>query len=230
MGAVDLPPTELLTTGYWLTVGDETVEQLRAQRMWRGDPNDYGPNWQEVRRSARERDGYRCQVCRAPEEGVEHHVHHKAPFRQFPSYHQANRLENLITLCPTCHSRVETAVRVRSGLAGLSFALGRLAPLFLMCDWRDLGVHSDPRSPLSDGKPAIVIYDHAPAGIGLSARLFEIHAELLARALELISACDCADGCPSCVGPAAESGEGGKPQTLALLNLLCVAAHGAGGR
>ena len=220
MGAVDLPPTELLTTGYWLTVSDETVEQLRAQGMWRGDPNAYGPNWQEARRGARERDGYRCQVCRAPEEGVEHHVHHKAPFRQFPSYHKANRLENLVTLCPTCHSRVETAVRVRSGLAGLSFALGRLAPLFLMCDWRDLGVHSDPRSPLSDGKPAIVIYDQAPAGIGLSERLFELHAELLARALELISACDCADGCPSCVGPAAESGEGGKPQTLALLNLL----------
>jgi DEAD/DEAH box helicase domain-containing protein len=220
-GTVDLPPTELLTTGYWLTVSEETVEQLRAQGLWRGDLNDYGPNWQEARSSARERDGYRCQNCRAPEDGAEHHVHHKVPFRHFPSYRQGNRLENLVTLCPACHSRAETAVRVRSGLAGLSFTLGRLAPLFLMCDWRDLGVHSDPRSPLSDGKPAVVIYDQAPAGIGLSERLFELHDELLARARELITACDCSDGCPSCVGPAAESGEGGKPQTLALLNLLC---------
>ena len=71
---------------------------------------------------------------------------------------------------------------------------------------------------------------HAPASLverALKAAHEEtMHAELLARALELISACDCADGCPSCVGPAAESGEGGKPQALALLKLLCDSAVG----
>jgi DEAD/DEAH box helicase domain-containing protein len=219
-GEVQLPPTELLTTGYWLSVSDETVGRLRESGLWRGDPNDYGPDWQALRRKVRERDGYRCQNCGARETGAEHHVHHKVPFRQFASTAQANALDNLTTLCPPCHALAETAVRVRSGLAGLAFALGHLAPLFLMCDRRDVGVHSDPRSPLTEGKPAIVIYDNVAGGIGLSGRLFELHDELLARARELIRSCDCADGCPSCVGPAAESGEGGKRETVALVEAL----------
>ena len=109
---------------------------------------------------------------------------------------------------------------MRSSLAGLSFVLGHLAPLFLMCDRRDVGVHSDPKSPLSGGKPSVVVYDQAPAGIGLSERLYELHDELLARAHELVTSCDCLDGCPSCVGPAGESGEGAKAQTIELVRML----------
>jgi DEAD/DEAH box helicase domain-containing protein len=225
-GEVSLPPTELLTTGYWLALNDETVDRLRERGLWSNDPNNYGPNWRTQRDLARARDGYRCQVCGLPENGRTHDVHHKVPFRTFRSldgrdaYLQANQLANLVTLCPACHRRVETAVRVRSGLAGLGFVLGHLAPFFLMCDWRDLGVHSDPQSPLADGKPVVVIYDQVPAGIGLSQRLFEIHSELMSRALELVQACPCADGCPSCVGPGGENGMGGKPETLALLEAL----------
>ena len=89
-----------------------------------------------------------------------------------------------------------------------------------MCDARDLGVHSDPSSAVSDGKPAVIIYDQAPAGLGFSERLYEIHNELLARAYELVAACECADGCPSCVGPGGENGAGGKTETLAILKLL----------
>ena len=136
------------------------------------------------------------------------------------SYERANRMENLITLCPNCHHRAETAVRVRSGLAGLAFVLGHLAPLFLMCDSRDLGVHADPQSPLCDGQPAVVIYDQVPAGIGLSQHLFSIHDELLMRAQELVMTCECLDGCPSCVGPGGELGTGGKQETLAILSEL----------
>jgi DEAD/DEAH box helicase domain-containing protein len=89
-----------------------------------------------------------------------------------------------------------------------------------MCDARDIGVHSDPQSPLADGWPAVVVYDQVPAGIGFSERLFELHDELIARAYELVAACECADGCPSCVGPAGEGGLGGKRETLALLEAL----------
>jgi DEAD/DEAH box helicase domain-containing protein len=138
----------------------------------------------------------------------------------FTSYLEANQLENLITLCHTCHRRVETAVRVRSGLAGLGYVLSQLAPLFLMCDVRDLGVHTDPQSLLSNGQPTVVLYDQVPAGIGLSQRLYEIHADLVQRAAELVSSCACTDGCPSCVGPGGENGLGGKPETLAILNSL----------
>ena len=66
----------------------------------------------------------------------------------------------------------------------------------------------------------VVIYDQAPAGIGFSERLFELHDELLARAYELVAGCECQDGCPSCVGPGGENGYGGKRETQALLETL----------
>lgn len=219
-GEVSLPPAELQTTGYWFALAERTVERLRDRGLWRNDPNDYGPDWPAQRDLVRERDGFRCQVCGAPERGRAHDVHHKVPFRAFASRGQANQAHNLVTLCPPCHRRAELAVRVRSGLAGLAFALGHLAPLFLMCDARDLGVHADPQSPLAEGRPSVVIYDLIPAGIGLSERLFDLHDELIARARELVASCECADGCPSCVGPASEDGLGGKRETRALLDAL----------
>jgi DEAD/DEAH box helicase domain-containing protein len=217
---LSLPPTELVTTGYWLGISDETVEGLRAEGAWTNAPIDYGPNWSEQRARARARDGYRCQHCDLPEDKHSHHVHHKVPFRTFDSYRLANHLSNLVTLCSRCHSRAETAVRIRSGLAGLAFALGHLAPLFLMCDARDIGVHSDPQSPLSGGQPTVVIYDQVPAGVGFSQRLFEMHDELMAHARDLVGDCACIDGCPSCVGPAGENVQGGKQEALALLEAL----------
>ena len=219
-GVVSLPPTELHTTGYWLAVNDETVNKLRDEGLWSNAPNDYGPDWDAIRNRVRVRDKYRCQGCGTPEVLEHHHVHHKIPFRAFPTRQLANELTNLVTLCPNCHRRAELAVRIRSGLAGVANILGHLAPLFLMCDTGDIGIHSDPESPLADGKPTIVIYDQIPAGIGFSERLFELHDELLARALELVSSCACEDGCPSCVGPGGENGYGGKKEARALLASL----------
>jgi DEAD/DEAH box helicase domain-containing protein len=218
--SLDLPPSDLFTTGYWLTLSENTVEKLKEERLWSNTSNDYGPNWPRQRDLARARDGFRCQICGTPEGEKAHHVHHKIPFRQFESVEQANQLVNLITLCNSCHRKVETAVRVRSGLAGLAFTLGNLAPLFLMCDIGDLGIHSDPQSSLAEGKPTVILYDLIPGGIGLSERLYEIHADLMKRGLELVESCGCEDGCPSCVGPGGEGGSGGKLETLALLKEL----------
>lgn len=219
-GEVDLPPTEMLTTGYWLALDEATVDSLREAGLWGNDPNNYGPNWSNQRLEARARDNYQCQICGAPESHREHDVHHKTPFRSFESYLQANQLDNLITLCPACHRRAETAVRVRSGLAGLSFVLSHLAPFFLMCDSGDLGVHADPKLSLAEGQPGVVIFDQVPAGIGLSQRVYELHQELLTQARQLVAACECQDGCPSCVGPGGENGSGGKRETLEILKAL----------
>jgi DEAD/DEAH box helicase domain-containing protein len=220
VGEVTLPSVELRTTGYWLCLENDAVARLRETMLWRNDPNDYGPNWQIVRRQVRARDGFRCQVCGTPEKERQHDVHHKIPFRAFPSYISANKLENLTTLCKNCHQRAETIVKVRSGLSGVAHVLGHLAPFFLMCDIRDLGVFSDPQSPLSEGQPTVVIYDQVPAGIGLSQRLFELHNKVLIHAYDLVGACECSDGCPSCVGPGGENGMGGKAEALAILKVL----------
>lgn len=73
----------------------------------------YGPNWRRQRRKARQRDNHECQICSLDRE--EHHekwdcelvVHHIVRFDDFDEYEEANRLENLITLCKTCHGLVE---------------------------------------------------------------------------------------------------------------------------
>ncbi len=238
---LDMPPSELQTTGYWLSLSDETLARLRESGNWSNDPNQYGADWGKIRDRVRARDKYQCQVCGVTEpdpstlrhgereanrqDGAtlrarQHDVHHKTPFRSFTSAADANRLDNLTTLCSSCHRKVEQNVRIRSGLAGLGFVLGNLAPLFLMCDPRDLGTHTDPAWKPANGLPSVVLYDLVPAGIGFSQKLYEIHNELIQRALELVSECGCEDGCPSCVGPGGENGIGGKQETLAILREL----------
>src|SRR5215207_3308546 len=217
---LDLPPSDLQTTGYWLSLSEETVTRLRETGAWSNDPNNYGPEWARIRDRVRARDGYKCQVCGAPESTRQHYVHHKTPFRAFTSMSEANRPENLTTLCASCHHKVEQNVRMRSGLAGLAYVLGNLAPLFLMCDTGDLGSHIEPVENQTFGGPTVVLYDLVPAGIGFSQKLFELHDELIARALELVRECACADGCPSCVGPGGENGYGGKEEVLAILKEL----------
>jgi DEAD/DEAH box helicase domain-containing protein len=219
-GPVTLPPTEMHTTGYWLSLSGDTVGALRDRGLWGNDANEYGSEWLALRDAARARDGWRCVACGLPEAGTAHHVHHRQPFRTFQARAAANVLENVVTLCPACHQRAELTVRVRSGLAGLAHALRGLAPLFLLCDARDIGVHSDPRLPLASGDPGVVIYDQVPAGIGFADHLFTVHHDLMSRALDAVRGCACADGCPSCVGPAGELGEGGKAATLAILEAL----------
>lgn len=217
---LDLPPTDLQTTGYWVSLSEATVTRLREAGLWTNDPNNYGPDWAKIRDRVRARDKYTCQVCGAVESGRQHDVHHKVPLRAFTSLAEANRLDNLTTLCPSCHHKVEQNVRMRSGLSGLAYVLGNLAPLFLMCDAGDLGTHVEPVENKNFGQPTVVLYDHVPAGIGFSEKLFEMHEELIARALELVSQCPCADGCPSCVGPGGENGYGGKPEALEILKEL----------
>lgn len=217
---IDMPQTQLRTTAFWLSLSEQAVNKLREQDAWTNDPNNYGSNWNQQKLAARQRDNFTCQVCGIPERDKAHHVHHKVPFKFYESFLQANQISNLITLCPNCHKKVELSVRVQSGLAGLSYVLSQLSPLFLMCDLNDLGVTADPKSTLGEGQPTVVIYDRAPAGIGLSDTIFQIYPELMEKSLEQVEQCPCNDGCPSCVGPSAEGGSSGKQETLALLKLL----------
>ena len=144
----------------------------------------------------------------------QHDVHHVRPFRSFgylpgvnEAYLEANRLDNLRTLCRTCHQRLERGVRLRSGLAGLAYLLGNLAPLHLMCDPSDLGSHVEPQGIHTD-LPTIILFDRIPAGIGLAERLYELQADLLTAARDVLDRCPCTHGCPACVGPVPEGAAG----------------------
>lgn len=212
--------------GYWLALPEELTARLQETGVL-PPPADYGPNWRARRDAARARDGYRCRHCGAPErEHRQHDVHHITPFRTFgyvPGVNDlcklANRLENLITLCPTCHHRVERAQGARGALGGLAHLLQNLAPLHLMCDPGDLGSAVQARA-VETGLPTVTFYDRAPGGAGLSACLYELRETLLGAALDLVRSCPCAEGCPGCVGPAGAAGSGTKALTRELLQAI----------
>jgi DEAD/DEAH box helicase domain-containing protein len=110
----------------------------------------------------------------------------------------------------------------QSGLAALGNALRAVAALLLMCDVRDLGVAltEDPTNGLIAFEPDLYLYDAYPGGTGLSSPLFKAAAQLLVRTAELIAGCACDNGCPSCVGPPGETGEGGKRTAAVFLQAL----------
>ena len=235
-GTIDLPEQVLETTACWIAFSAELIEQLKDAGAWLSDPNEYGPNWQAQRVAARARDGYRCQNCGAPErEGKQHDVHHKIPFRAFvadpalrpglaptEAWQAANRLDNLATLCSSCHRRAEASVRTRSGLGGLAGLLEGIAPLHLMCDPHDLGIVVEPQDPASK-LPTITLYEQVPGGIGYAAELYALMPALLAAARELVQACPCERGCPGCVGPVLDHAYAldTKVLTMALLQAVC---------
>jgi DEAD/DEAH box helicase domain-containing protein len=65
--------------------------------------------------------------------------------------------------------------------------------------------------------PSVFIYDVHPGGVGLSARLFDLHPKLLPAAASLLRDCDCKTGCPACVGPVAGVEPHAKAIAMALL-------------
>ena len=219
--SLDLPSTTLLSTGCWITLSQDTENHVRGMGLWSSSPNDYGPNWDMVRRNVLERDQHRCQMCKKYSHGEPLHVHHRQPLRSFASIDEANQLSNLISLCPRCHQRAEAIVRVNSGIRGLGHILHGLAPLLLMCDPGDLGLFADFQSPFGDNRPIVLLHEQIPAGIGFSKSLYDRFQELLNSATDLIEKCPCETGCPSCVGPGGEMGSGGKQETKAILSLLC---------
>jgi len=111
----------------------------------------------------------------------------------------------------------------QGGLTALAHALHSMATLLIMCDRRDL-VAVVGHSPDTDSTPYIYLYDNYPGGIGLSEPLYQLHHRLLEQTEKLIAGCACAAGCPSCVGPVGEVGQGGKEMALAILRQL----HAAG--
>jgi DEAD/DEAH box helicase domain-containing protein len=130
----------------------------------------------------------------------------------------------------------------QSGMFGLLHALESIATLLLMCDARDLGTAIGERPPSPGSKiewedapdltaiktlaekeffePNLYLYDAYPGGIGFSEPLYRTHSLLLSKTRELIAACPCENGCPSCVGPAGERGERAKEAALAILSRL----------
>jgi DEAD/DEAH box helicase domain-containing protein len=118
----------------------------------------------------------------------------------------------------------------RDGVVGLAFAMRQVAQLLLMCDGHDIGISIDTgdegvlpgasAGPEIGTEPRVFVYDNYPGGIGFSEPLFGMHRALLGRTRELIAACECEHGCPTCVGPVGNTGPLAKTVALRILDLM----------
>ncbi len=84
-------------------------------------------------------------------------------------------------------------------LAGVGRLLHDMAPVFLMCDPRDLGRSERIRDP-HFGEAALYFYDRYPGGTGLAEGLAALLPRTISAARERLTSCPCSSGCPSCIG------------------------------
>src|SRR5687767_6313386 len=144
-----------------------------------------------------------------------------------------------ITVPPATLDRVSRSrEELIDGLRAVTYLLHHLAPIFLLCDIRDLGSWLGDTTPAETGavatrestkqrlmqaehfNPTIYLYDSHAGGIGLAERVFEVLPDLLRHGLQTLQGCACAFGCPSCVGPVNEVGRRAKATAARLLGAL----------
>src|SRR5499425_679255 len=144
-----------------------------------------------------------------------------------------------VTIGPDVLARISPSrEELIDGLRAVTYLLHHLAPIFLLCDIRDLGSWLGDTTPAETGavatresakqrlmqaarfNPTIYLYDAHAGGIGLAERVFEILPDLLRNGRQTLEACACAFGCPSCVGPVNEVGRRAKATARALLRAL----------
>lgn len=91
--------------------GDWLSETFVGERhhQWEGGTFPYGEDWWPTRRQALIRDEYTCQICGAGQKalGRKPVVHHIKRVRDFAHPTDAHYLENVISLCRSCHRLVE---------------------------------------------------------------------------------------------------------------------------
>ena len=109
---------------------------------------------------------------------------------------------------------------LQAGLSGVASLLAGVAPLFLMCDPKDLQVVAEVKAPFT-GAPTIYLYETRPGGVGLAEGLFNCHFDLLKAALALAQECPCEGGCPSCVGPGVDESPHAKENAILILQRIC---------
>lgn len=112
-----------------------------------------------------------------------------------------------------------TREELQGAMVGISHIIEHIAPVFLMCSPRDIGVVYHVRDPFTN-RPTLFLYDNCAGGVGLSDRVYEMDDELFKEARRMLMDCPCADGCPSCVGPPSDVGAGGKRIAIELLGEL----------
>ncbi|MEZ0357183.1 DEAD/DEAH box helicase [Mycobacterium sp. SA01] len=127
------------------------------------------------------------------------------------------------------HSGIEQ-LRIPGSLHAAEHAAIGLLPLVASCDRGDIGGVSTAVG--ADGLPTVFVYDGHPGGAGFAERGYRLVTTWLGATAAAIEACECPQGCPSCV-QSPKCGNGNDPLdksgAVAVLKLVLaqVAAGGA---
>ncbi|MCC7088552.1 MAG: DEAD/DEAH box helicase, partial [Dehalococcoidia bacterium] len=108
---------------------------------------------------------------------------------------------------------------IASGLLGIGHLARNLAPIYCLCDARDIGADAQVRSPYNE-LPTVYLYDMAPGGVGLAEKLFDAREALMDACLALVRSCPCENGCPGCVGAQVEPNSPAKKAAGVMLGRL----------
>lgn len=114
-----------------------------------------------------------------------------------------------------CHRR---GLDFLGGIHAAEHACIGILPLFAMCDRWDIGGLSTPRHADTDA-PQVFIYDGFPGGVGIAERGFEELQALWRATYEVIAACPCESGCPSCI-QSPKCGNNNEPLDKAAAKLI----------
>ena len=116
------------------------------------------------------------------------------------------------------------ATRVPGSLHAAEHAAIGLLPLVASCDRGDIGGLSTAIGP--DGLPTVFVYDGYPGGAGFAERGFRRARTWLGATAAAIEACECPNGCPSCVqSPKCGNGNDPLDKAGAVLVLRLVLAE-----
>jgi DEAD/DEAH box helicase domain-containing protein len=142
--------------------------------------------------------------------------------RQSGMYGLLHALKSVATLLLMCDARdLGTAIGERPPAPGCKQS--RRLPAHAS---EENGANIEPSDNWTSGQkelfePNLYLFDAYPGGIGFSEPLFRTHELLVRKTHELIQACPCEAGCPSCVGPAGDLAPHAKEAAVAILNRLC---------
>ena len=97
----------------WALAEVKEPKRPAPPRSKTADSRRRGANWRVQSKAARQRDRYTCRVCGLTEDelGKRLHVHHTIPYSRFKSNVEANNLDYLVSVCPSCHGQLEAQLR-----------------------------------------------------------------------------------------------------------------------
>jgi RNA-directed DNA polymerase len=91
----------------YLTEAVGEGEDLPEDDPWLGNAEEK-LGMEDQRWKALERSDWTCRECGRDLKEVQAEVHHKTPYSRYDNPEEANRLENLMSLCRRCHQEIES--------------------------------------------------------------------------------------------------------------------------